>query len=191
MRRSKSEIYLHLVWATRERQPLITPAIRERLYPFLEMQAKHLGCHVLALGGMPDHIHLVVRTPATVCAAQLVKQVKGSSSALVNDLTKRTPYFRWQDGYGVFSLCRPLLSKVVRYAENQERHHSQGPLWGEWEEADEEVADEEVPGEQTPSTRLTSYVRRTLLLASGFQPLGFARLMDVLRWLKKTPSATV
>ena len=168
MRRSKSEIYLHLVWATRERQPLITPTIRGRLYPFLEMQAKHLGCHVLALGGMPDHIHLIVRTPTTVCAAQLVKQVKGSSSAFVNDWTNRTPYFRWQEGYGVFSLCRPLLSKVMRYAENQEQHHSQGPLWGEWEEIDEEV-----PGEQTIGTRLVSHVRRTLLLASGFQPLGF------------------
>ena len=168
MRRSKSEIYLHLVWATRERQPLITPVVRERLYPFLEMQAKHLGCHILAIGGMPDHIHLVVRTPTTVCAAQLVKQVKGTSSAFINNLTKRTPYFRWQGGYGVFSLCRPLLSKVVRYAENQDHHHSQGPLWGEWEEIDEEV-----PGEQTLAAGITTCVRRTLLLASGFQPLGF------------------
>jgi len=169
MRRSKSEIYLHLVWATRERQPFVTPAIRERLYPFLEMQSKHLGCHVLALGGMPDHVHVVVRTPATICAAQLVKQVKGSSSAFVNDLTSRTPYFRWQEGYGAFSLCRPLLSKVICYAENQEHHHSQGPLWGEWEEIDEEM-----PAEETLSTRIVSHVRRTLLLASGFQPLGFS-----------------
>ena len=115
MRRSKSEIYLHLVWATRERQPLITPTIQERLYPFLEMQAKHLECHVLAMGGMPDHIHLVVRTPTAVCVAQLMKLAKGSSSAFVNDLTNRTPYFRWLEGYGVFSLCRPLLGKIIRY----------------------------------------------------------------------------
>ncbi len=145
MRRSKSEIYLHLVWATRERQPLITPAIRGRLYPFLEMQAKYLGCHVLAIGGMPDHMHMVVRAPTTVCAAQLMKQVKGSSSAFVNDLTMRTPYFRWQEGYGVFSLCRPLLDKILRYVENQERHHSQGPVWNDWEEIDEEVVDEGMP----------------------------------------------
>ena len=142
MRRSKSEIYLHLVWATRERHPLITPAIRGRLYPFLEMQAKYLGCHVLAIGGMPDHMHMVVRAPTTVCAAQLMRQVKGSSSAFVNDLTMRTPYFRWQEGYGVFSLCRPLLDKILRYVENQERHHSQGPVWTDWEETDEEVSED-------------------------------------------------
>lgn len=139
MRRSKAEIYLHLVWATRERQGFVTPAVAERLYPFLEMQARHLGCHVFAIGGMPDHVHLVVRTPTTVCAAQLLKQMKGSSSAFVNDLTCRTPYFRWQEGYGVFSLCRPLLGKVIRYALNQEHHHSQGHLWAEWEETDEEA----------------------------------------------------
>ena len=143
MRRSKSEIYLHLVWTTQERQPLVTSTIRERLYPFVEMQARHLRCQVLAIGGMPDHVHLVVRTPTTVCAAQLMKQVKGSSSAFVNDLTGRTPYFRWQEGYGVFSLSRPVLGKVIRYVENQERHHRQGSVWAEWEEIDEEVPENE------------------------------------------------
>ena len=139
MRRSKSEIYFHFVWATQERQPLITPAAQKRLHAFLEMQARHLGCQVLAIGGMPDHVHLVVRTPTTVCAAQLMKQVKGSSSAFINDLTRRTPYFRWQEGYGVFSLSRPVLRKVIPYVENQERHHQQGPVWAEWEDIDEEV----------------------------------------------------
>ncbi len=145
MRRSKSEIYLHLVWATQDRQPLITPTVRERLYPFLEMQVRHLRCQILAIGGMPDHVHLVVRTPTTVCAAQLMKLAKGSSSAFVNDLTLRTPYFRWQEGYGVFSLCRPLLGKVIRYVEDQEQHHSLGRVWNEWEEIDEEVPDGDSP----------------------------------------------
>jgi len=140
MKRSKSEIYLHLVWATDGRQPLISPAVRDELYPFLETQARHLVCDVLAIGGRADHMHLVVRTPTTVCAAPLMKLLKGSSSAFVNDLTGRTPYFRWQEGHGVFSLCRSLLAKVVRYVENQDHHHSQGPLWEEREEVDEEVS---------------------------------------------------
>ena len=139
MRRSRSEIYLHLVWATQKREPAITPELRERLYSFLEMQIRHLGCQVLAIGGMPDHIHIVVRIPTTLCAAQLLKQVKGSSSAFVNDLRGRSPYFRWQEGAGSFSLCRPFLAKVIQYVENQESHHRAGALWMTLEEATEEI----------------------------------------------------
>ncbi len=141
MRRSKSEIYLHLVWATQKREPAITPELRERLYPFLEMQIRHLGCQVIAIGGMPDHVHLVVRIPTTLCVAQLLKQVKGSSSAFINDLRRRSPYFRWQEGAGSFSLCPPFLAKVVRYVENQEQHHTKGALWATLEESTEEVPD--------------------------------------------------
>ena len=139
MRRSKSEIYLHLVWSTQKREPLITLQLREQLYPFLEMQIKHLGCQVLAVGGMPDHVHIVTRIPTTLCAAQLLKQVKGSSSAFANDLLQRSPYFRWQEGAGTFSLCPPLLAKAVRYVENQERHHTTGSLWPTLEETSEKV----------------------------------------------------
>ncbi len=139
MRRSKSEIYLHLVWATQKRDPAVTPELREQLYPFLEMQLRHLGCQVLAVGGMPDHIHVVVQIPTTICAAQLLKQVKGSSSAFVNDLRGRSPYFRWQEGAGSFSLCKPFLSKAVQYVENQEHHHTRGPLWATLEEATQEI----------------------------------------------------
>ena len=139
MRRSKSEIYLHLVWTTQKRDFLITTELRKPLYAFLEMQARHLGCQVLAIGGMPDHVHVVVRIPTTVCAAQLLKQIKGSSSAYINDLTGRSPYFRWQEGAGTFSLCPPFLGRVIRYVENQERHHTAGRLWPTLEESSEEV----------------------------------------------------
>ena len=139
MRRGKSEIYLHLVWATRNREPLITPELREQLYPFLEMQIKHLGCQVLAIGGMPDHVHVIVRVPTTICAAQLLKQVKGSSSAFANDFLRRTPYSRWQEGAGTFSLCPPFLAKAIRYVANQESHHAAGALWPTLEAASEEV----------------------------------------------------
>ncbi len=150
MRRSKSEIYLHLVWTTWKREPFITSELRDRLYSFLEMQIRHLGCQVLAIGGMPDHIHVVVSVPTTVCAAQLLKQVKGSSSAFVNDFTGRTPYFRWQEGAGIFSLCPPFLAKVIRYVENQEHHHTSGPLWATLEETTEEV---QLPAKPALSSR--------------------------------------
>ncbi len=139
MRRSKSELYLHAIWATKRRQPLITDDLRIQLYPFIESEAKRLRCQVLALNGMPDHVHLVARIPATECVSDLMKQVKGASSAFANDLTGHTLFFRWQAGYGAYTLCRPILEKVIAYVENQERHHTLGPLWQSLEDVDEEA----------------------------------------------------
>ena len=139
MRRSKSEIFIHAVWATQKREALITKELKPLLFSFIEMQAYHLRCRILALNGMPDHVHLIVRVPTTVCASQLAKQIKGTSSAYLNDLTDRTPYFRWQEGSGTFSLCEPILSQAIRYVENQEQHHAIDSLWPELEETDEEV----------------------------------------------------
>lgn len=139
MRRSKSEQYLHAVWTTHRRELLLSREMQGRLYTFIEMQARHLRCPILALNGMPDHVHLIMRIPTVMCAAQLMKQVKGSSSAFLNDLTHRTPYFRWQEGSGTFSLCEPILTKAICYVENQDQHHTCGPLWPELEETDEEV----------------------------------------------------
>ena len=139
MKRSKSEIFLHSVWATKHREPLVTRDLRAQLYPFIRAEAQRLRCQVLALDGMAYHVHLIVRTPSIVCASQLMKQVKGTSSAFANDFLRRTPYFRWQEGAGTFSLCEPILSRAILYVENQEHHHEIGPLWPELEETDEEA----------------------------------------------------
>ena len=143
MRRSKLEHYLHAVWATKQRQSLITDDLRAPIYACIEAEAKRLRCPILALNGMPDHVHLIVRLPSIVCVSQLLKQVKGLSSACANDLTDNQQFFRWQEGYAAYSLCHPVLDKVIAYVQNQERHHTLGPLWPSLEEVDEEV-DEEV-----------------------------------------------
>jgi REP element-mobilizing transposase RayT len=85
MSRSKSEIYLHLVWATWKRQSLVTSDIERAVYRCIEQQAIGLKCNVLAIGGMPDHVHLAVRTPTYVDASKIVMQAKGVSSTMVRD----------------------------------------------------------------------------------------------------------
>src|SRR5262245_11021265 len=97
MHRSLGEIYLHLVWSTRRRQHLVTEDIERDVYRCIEDQARKLKCTVLAIGGMPDHVHLVVHTPTIVCAAKLAKQVKGVSSTFVRDQLNIHEPFRWQD----------------------------------------------------------------------------------------------
>src|SRR5947209_3911709 len=99
MRRSKVEHYIHLVWATKERQPLVTPQIERDVYRCISSVAQGLRCVVHAIGGMPDHIHLVVWIPTTLPVAELMKRVKGVSSAMVNDLHHHEKRFRWQEGY--------------------------------------------------------------------------------------------
>jgi REP element-mobilizing transposase RayT len=139
MRRAKAEVYLHFVWATQGRQPWLTPERTPPVYRCIVGVAERLGCVVLAVGGMPDHVHPAVRLPPRLAVAQLAQQVKGASSKLAGDLDRRER-FRWQEGYGVFSLSRPHLSKVIAYIESQPRHHSAGGRpWPDLEGTGEEV----------------------------------------------------
>ena len=79
-RTSKVEIYIHVVWTTKLRSPLISSVIEKHLYDVIEAESRRLGCTVYAIGGMPDHVHLVVSLPSTISIAQLLKQIKGASS---------------------------------------------------------------------------------------------------------------
>ena len=140
MKRNKLALYLHLVWATWDRLPLITPEIERRLYRNIESEARNMGCMVLALNGMPDHVHLVVSFPTTISIADLAKQVKGVSSHFVNETLKPETQFKWQGSYGAFTVSRWDLEKVIEYVKRQKDHHLAGDLYPEWEETFEEVA---------------------------------------------------
>ncbi|HZO90494.1 MAG TPA: IS200/IS605 family transposase [Chthonomonadaceae bacterium] len=136
---SKAEIYLHFVWATRGRQLLLTPESEREVYRCIEQEARRLDCQVLAIGGMPDHVPLAVKLPAKVSAAKLMQQIKGVSSAFLNDLRNQTGAFRWQEGYAAFSVCRPHIKMVIAYIENQKQHHAQGSTWASLEDTGEEA----------------------------------------------------
>jgi len=139
MKRNKLALYLHLVWATWDRLPMITPEIERRLHRNMESEARKMGCTVLALNGMPDHVHLVASLPTTITIADLVKQVKGVSSHLVNETLKPASQFKWQGSYGAFTVSRWDLERVIEYVKHQKQHHATGGLFPEWEEAFEEV----------------------------------------------------
>src|SRR5687768_13550906 len=115
MRRSKVEIYFHLVWATKEREPWLSGAVERAAYRCVQNEAQEMGCHVLALNGMPDHVHLLAKAPSSVSAAALAKQVKGASSRLIRERVAPDSGFRWQEGYGVFSVSRSHVSRVKAY----------------------------------------------------------------------------
>jgi len=114
--------YYHLVWATRERTPLITATIEPELYGYIQTKAKALDCPVHAVGGIADHIHLALSIPPKFSVAEVVRQIKAGSSHYVN---KAFPgqHFAWQREYGVFSLGGKQLPKAIAYVENQKQHH--------------------------------------------------------------------
>jgi len=118
-------LYYHLIWATKERHPLITATIEPELYGYIRGKAHHLGCIVQAINGVEDHIHLVVSIPPKLSIADFVGRIKGSSSHHLNHLPgNQQPQFAWQHGYGVLSLGSKQLEEAIAYVQRQKEHHA-------------------------------------------------------------------
>ena len=139
MRRNKLALFLHLVWATWDRLPLITPDIERRLYRNIESEAQKQGCTVLALNGTEDHVHLLVIFPTTITIADVLKHVKGVSSRFVNETLRPPAQFKWQGSYGAFTVSRWDVARIKEYIKRQKEHHRGGELVPELEETFEEI----------------------------------------------------
>ncbi|NET37335.1 MAG: IS200/IS605 family transposase [Cyanothece sp. SIO1E1] len=119
--------YYHLVWATRDRTPLITESLELELYRYIEAKTKSLDCLFHAIGGVADHIHLIVSIPPSCSIADFVKRIKGSSSHHINQ-SFRYQTFAWQREYGVFSLGGKQMERAIAYVQQQKQHHHNGTL---------------------------------------------------------------
>lgn len=139
MRQNNLTVYLHLVWATWNRMPLITEAIERDLYRYIESTCQKHGCAVLALGGMPDHIHLLVAYPSTITIADLMEYIKGGSSRFVSEKLISGDFFKWQGHYAAFSVSPHDKNRVIRYILNQKQHHAEGTVWSHAEATYREV----------------------------------------------------
>jgi putative transposase len=115
--------FVHLVWTTKLRKPLLFPEVEAILYPFMEQQFIAQGCMVYALNGCVDHVHVLIKLNPNKALADVVKQVKGSSSHYVNQQSIIKQRFLWQTGYAAFSTSRSILKAVTRYIQNQKEHH--------------------------------------------------------------------
>ena len=145
MRAPYTQLYLHLVWATWDRLPLITETIKPRLYAAIAAKCRALKCVPLDIGGIADHVHLLVRLHTTVTVATLVKEIKGSSSHLVTHEITPGEFFKWQGAYGAFTLRKEDVPVVQAYIENQKQHHAVGSVWEEWEHT--MIPDKDRPGD--------------------------------------------
>lgn len=139
MRRNKLSLFIHCVWATWDRLPLITPRIERPLHRNIESEAIKQGCKVIAINGIEDHVHLLLMLPSTISIATLMQQVKGVSSHFINDVYKSDVLFKWQGSYGAFSVSRHDVDRVVDYIKRQKEHHRANSLWDELEACYEEI----------------------------------------------------
>jgi putative transposase len=137
MRAPYTKLYVHLVWATYRRLALIRPELRKDIYAAIQHRCKMLKVELLAIGGMEDHIHVLVRFPATLSIADLVGRLKGASSHLVTQVIRSEYPFKWQGGYGAFTVSKRALPAVRDYILNQEEHHRSGNLMKALEKTEE------------------------------------------------------
>jgi REP element-mobilizing transposase RayT len=125
MPQSLSSVYLHIVFSTKERMPFLSdPQVREEVFAFLGGIAKSQGCPPLLVGGMADHVHILLQLGRTVSQADLVKELKRGSSLWIHERFPQLGGFSWQAGYGAFSVSVSNLDSVRAYIAKQEEHHA-------------------------------------------------------------------
>ena len=124
--------YLHIVFSTKHREPLIREHIEKELYAYLGGVCKNLECHPLKIGGYTDHIHILCMLSKKIALMKLLEEVKSHSSKWIK--TKGDDYvnFYWQDGYGAFSVNLTEVDAVIKYIANQKEHHSKKPFQDEY-----------------------------------------------------------
>src|SRR5215475_7715251 len=115
--------YHHCVFSTKERRPLITPDLQERLWPYLGGIAREHKMTALQIGGVADHVHMLLSLPSSMAIAKGLQLIKGGSSKWVHDTFPEHRLFGWQVKYGAFAVSVSLLDKTIQYIKSQEERH--------------------------------------------------------------------
>jgi REP element-mobilizing transposase RayT len=117
-----SNLSFQIVFSTKDRIPVMKKSVRKVLFPYIGGVFKGLGGVVMTIGGMPDHLHVIVRLPTDLPVADAVRTIKSNSSKWMNEQSREMK-FGWQRGYSAFSVSRSAVPRVVHFVRNQEKHH--------------------------------------------------------------------
>ena len=124
MPQSLAKVYLHVVYSTKNREPLLAGEWRDELFRVLGGAANNLGCQSLIVGGVEDHVHLLIQLGRTISMADAVGKIKSTSSAWINQTRGLAMPFHWQAGYAAFSVSQSNLEAVREYVRKQPEHHA-------------------------------------------------------------------
>ena len=124
----------HVVFGTRFREPLIQPALRERLYEYMGGTIRGLKGHLLEIGGVEDHVHLLLAFTPNMVISDLVRDLKANSAKWLNEQQLLRGRFAWQKGYAVFTVSYSHIESVRKYIQNQVEHHRRRSFEDEYKE---------------------------------------------------------
>ena len=125
---SYTRLRYHVITSTKDRSPVISEDVEAILYPALYLKAEDCGGKLLKVCGVSDHIHVVAALPSTIALADFVREIKTRGSRAINKSGLLNGPFRWQRGYGAFTLNPLDLSDVIRYVARQKHHHAAGTV---------------------------------------------------------------
>jgi REP element-mobilizing transposase RayT len=165
---SYSELYVHLVWSTYARNHLIGPLFEADLWAAIGEKCRDAGGVPVQIGGMPDHVHVLLSYGPALAVSRLVWELKGASSHhMAHRIAPGRP-FRWQEGYGAFSVRKADAGTVASYIRNQRAHHTARTIDPAWERSGDEEAG-------APGVVARQVARPTPPCRSGGQPtsVGF------------------
>ena len=123
MPQSLSFVLVHVVFSTKDRAPVLDVDVRPQLHAYLATVARNVDCECYRVGGVADHVHLAIRLSRTLTVANLVGELKTSSSKWLKTLSPTLASFAWQRGYGAFSVGSSNLEALRGYIDGQEKHH--------------------------------------------------------------------
>lgn len=124
MANTYTQIYIHVVFSVKGRQSLIQKNWKDELYKYISGIAKGKQQKVYAIGGVEDHIHILLSIKPNIALADLVREIKSNSSKWINEKSLVMGRFEWQAGFGAFSCSHSQLESVIVYINNQEEHHT-------------------------------------------------------------------
>ncbi len=123
MANTYTQIYIHIVFTVQGRHNLLPKKHLEELYKYITGILQRREQKLLAIGGMPDHVHVFIGLNPKVALSDLIRDMKAGSSGFINEQNWVSGRFRWQEGYGAFSYARSQVDQVCQYILNQEQHH--------------------------------------------------------------------
>jgi putative transposase len=123
MANSYLKVYVHYVFSTKNREPMILSSFEKELWAYIAGVSREINVDPIIINGVEDHVHFLASMPSTITIAEVMKKVKAVSSLWVNQTFMNMTNFEWQVGYGAFSVSHYDLNKTIEYIKNQKEHH--------------------------------------------------------------------
>jgi len=117
------QFYCHVIFSTKNREPLIHSDFQDELYCYITGIIKNQDSFVYTINGMPDHIHILCALPKIITLPKFIQTIKMNSTKWVHENYKNHAHFSWQKGYGAFSVSASKKAQVIAYIDNQQKHH--------------------------------------------------------------------